>query len=100
MESNAKWVFAWSKTENRAVHISEVPNGNDCNCRCFCCKGDMQARQGNERVHHFKHINTEYENTCSAERCNETALHKIAKEILSENSAITLPDYSIKVGKF
>jgi len=79
-----KNIFAKDQLTGCIKNVSEVPNGNDCKCICIKCGGALQARHGDIRQHHFKHI--------SAIECNsETILHLIAKRILKEDSRFHLP---------
>ena len=91
-KQEVQYPFAYSKEENRIVHISEVKKGLACNCQCICCKGIMQARRGNDRAHHFSHIGAD----CNErEKATETALHEIAKDILKCNKFLNVPAYSL-----
>jgi hypothetical protein len=56
--------------------IDEVEQGLACNCECPECGSPLIARKGAVRVHHFAH---------QGESCTtgaETALHRMAKEIV------------------
>jgi hypothetical protein len=69
---------------NRAgtlVHVSDVPRGKACGCRCAACDHPMVARKGAIRVHHFAHV---HEVKCVG--AVETVLHGLAKENLTERS--------------
>lgn len=77
--------LAIDKATQQIVHVNDVPRGNSCNCCCIHCGRDLQARKGEERSHHFKHI--------TGIECNpETILHSLAKRILSQNDHIRLPE--------
>lgn len=72
------------KLTGAVLRIDKVPNGDACNCICIICGNDLQARQGNIREHHFKHI--------SGSECKpETILHKLAKRILLQHNLFNLP---------
>lgn len=80
-------VFAIAK-DGRAVHVDEVSNGALCACTCPACHSPLIAKNGGEeRAHHFAHDGRIEENSCS-----ETALHLAAKQILSDNKKVQLPD--------
>lgn len=49
--------FAKDIKTKQYVGIDEVPNGLACNCVCISCGMRLEARQGDEREHHFKHKN-------------------------------------------
>ncbi|ABY28513.1 hypothetical protein Mext_0085 [Methylorubrum extorquens PA1] len=71
------------------VHISEVPSGLACNCRCPNCGTPLVARRGEQLGHHFGHHNTKGERACAGGP--ETALHRFAKELLAAKLAFMLP---------
>lgn len=77
-------VFAKNKSTDTVVHVSEVLRGNACDCICIECGNGLQARKGNARRHHFKHIT-------GTECDGETILHKLAKKILVNNRQLALP---------
>jgi hypothetical protein len=83
--ANALNVFAEDKSTGNIVHVSEVLRGNACDCICIKCGNELQARKGEARRHHFKHIT-------DAECDGETILHKLAKKILSNNRQLALPN--------
>jgi hypothetical protein len=77
--------MAIHKPTGKIVTINEVTNGNACDCKCINCCLALQARQGEARRHHFKHI--------SGTECSlETILHKLAKQIFKEHSYTILPE--------
>lgn len=79
--------FARNKESGSIVHISEVQRGDACNCVCLECGRDLQARKGDKRQYHFKHI--------IGTECNgETTLHLLAKKILIGNRQLALPGQS------
>ena len=78
-------VFAEDKATGDVVHVSEVLRGNACDCICIECGYELQARKGDARRHHFKHIT-------GTECDGETILHKLAKKILSNNRQLALPN--------
>ena len=63
-------------SENRLVHVSDVPNGRACACDCPGCKAPLIARQGRIRVWHFAHDNP-------APEC-ESWLHATAKRLFAQ----------------
>lgn len=69
------------------VHVSEVSRGLDCGCICPHCLAALIARQGEIRVAHFAHQGGQ---PCYWAR--ETAIHLLAKEIISRHSALELPE--------
>lgn len=80
--------LTWAVGANgEMTHISEVENGLECKCTCPECDGVLIAKQGKIREHHFAHE--------SGEECRhavETALHRLAKEVLTDIPSIMLPD--------
>lgn len=51
-----KGKLTYALKEERLVHISEVENGLQCNCKCPSCKQLLIAKKGNVNDHHFAHI--------------------------------------------
>ena len=72
------------------VHVDEVPNGNECGCICPHCKSALCAKNGGDgerMIHHFAHL--------SGADCIgavESALHKMAKEIMLKSKCVYLPN--------
>ena len=71
-------------------HINEVESGFACNCFCPHCRSKLKAvnskPEGESKAHHFAHK--------SGSDCiwsDESSLHKLAKEVLSEEQKIMLP---------
>ena len=62
------------------VYIQDALRGAACNCFCPGCKQPLEARKGNERVHHFAHKN----NGINCEHGFQSALHYMAKDIFME----------------
>lgn len=76
------------------VHVDDVPNGEACGCTCPECDSKLIAKnKGQHNQHHFAHVGG---NDCV--RAVESALHLMAKEILSEGKKIMLPRYPLQVG--
>ena len=79
-------------TNGKLVHVDCVPRGLACKCFCPHCKSELVAKNGgNRKVHHFAHANG---SDCVG--AIESALHKMAKDILQEHKLIMLP--SVKQG--
>jgi hypothetical protein len=74
------------------VHISEVESGLKCNCICPDCKSPLVARKKEGKVTpHFAHHN----GNPDCKHALESALHRLAKDIIEEQKAIALPSYGI-----
>lgn len=85
---SAKFTLAIHAEDNKIKHISEVSNGDKCNCKCVKCHAKLTAvnNEKNKREHHFRHKNSD---------CNgapETALHLLAKQIIEENAEIRIDE--------
>lgn len=74
--------------KNELVYIDYVSNGLDCNCVCPACHGNLIAKQGDVKEHHFAHVNAD------CKHGYETSLHLLAKEIFSEKNPIRVPRYA------
>lgn len=85
----AEITFGKDKITGKVRHISEVISGNSCNCLCFKCNFELQARKGKKREHHFKHNNPD----CLISY--ESALHRAAIEILVQNNQLMIPDWGM-----
>lgn len=77
------------RPDGSIAHISEVPPGLACNCRCPACGTPLVARRGEQLGHHFGHHGTTGESPCAGGP--ETALHRFAKELLATKLALILP---------
>lgn len=76
--------------ENKILHISEVARGRACNCTCPECGDELIARKGVKNEFHFAHYNG-----IECENAPETAIHKLAKEIIGTNTEIYLNSETI-----
>ncbi|MFZ3583139.1 hypothetical protein ACOI1H_13345 [Loktanella sp. DJP18] len=77
-------------TDGTLWHISEVKRGDDA-LICPDCGGILVARLRDElRVAHFAH-----KAMAECRSAGETALHRLAKEIIQEGGAILLPAYCV-----
>ena len=75
------------------VEVSEVERGLACGCVCPQCKRPLQANQGEQRIY-FSHDPSEKNINC--EGALETALHRMAKQILSDTQHAIFPEFTIK----
>lgn len=76
--------------DGRMVSPAEVPQGLACGCVCAGCNGRLIARHPTKgRVKHFAH----YQSVACA-GAYETALHKAAKQLISESDFILVPELS------
>lgn len=78
-----------------AVHIDKAINGLKCGCYCTVCDKDfvtVQGRSFNHREWHFRHEG-DRNNTSICPGGVETALHKLAKQIMVTSSSIVLPKF-------
>lgn len=71
-------------------HVNEVKTGKDCNCFCPQCGAKLIAinskPENESKAHHFAH-----ERGSDCKTSEESVLHKLAKEVLSEEKKIMLP---------
>lgn len=71
----------------KLIHVDCVSTGLACKCFCPHCKNKLIAKNGgNRKIHHFAHSNG---TDCVG--AIESALHKMAKDILQEHKLIMLP---------
>lgn len=71
---------------DKLVHIDDAEKGLACNCICPHCKTQLVAKKGNHNVKHFAH----YE-LADCNHGTETALHLMAKNIISQTRKIFVP---------
>ena len=90
----AKYSFGIDKTTGEELHVTEVGNGGDCNCRCPYCGKDFRSFQGGSNEWHFRHIDNEY---CSYGPEYEIHIH--AKRELKRLKRIMLPCISLPNGE-
>jgi len=92
-------IYGVRKENGKIVSINEIPetmSGLLCNCVCSHCGKELQACSLKEqyRRRYFRH-NTDSkasENSqCNPNEANETALHKLAKQIIEEEQKILVP---------
>jgi len=73
------------------AHIDSVPNGMGCGCICPHCKDKLLAKNGGTlNAHHFAH-----RDGADCVGAVESALHMLAKEVLSETLCLMLPNGEI-----
>lgn len=73
--------------DGRTVHVSDVPSGLRCDCRCPACDRPLVAKKGSKQLHHFAH----YSKTVSCSYAAETNAHFWAKEVLERERRLTIP---------
>lgn len=101
MEQNheTKIYFAIRKETNQLVHISEMiekDRGMACECVCANCGRPLVAKLGHGgKIRHFAHLADKSVVECSADKANESALHKMAKELICKSTYIWLPELTI-----
>ncbi len=77
----------------KVVHVSEVLSGLACNCQCPACGKSLIAKKGKHLAHHFAH-----DALASCNSAPETALHRLAKQIIEEQLCIQLPEVKVLFG--
>jgi hypothetical protein len=82
------------RADGSLAHISEVPSGLACRCRCPQCGAPLIARKGEQLGHHFGHHGAADERGCQGGP--ETALHRFAKELLASGLALVLPPLQLE----
>lgn len=71
------------------MFIDDVDRGLKCNCKCIECGEDMIANHGEINQHYFDHAN----GNVFCKGGQETALHQFAKQIIVDNSQISIPKF-------
>lgn len=78
--------------DGRMAHISTVLSGAACDCVCPACRAPLVAKKGPEKAHHFSHAS---KTSCSS--APESALHRVAKEIISDELRLFLPELKVSL---
>ena len=73
-------------SNERLVHVNDVPSGLACDCTCPECGALLIARKGKKNQHHFAHANGA---DCAGARM--TALHMLAQQIIQDERKIRTP---------
>ena len=95
-------IYGIRNTDGKIISIDEVPDGMSgslCDCICASCGSDLLACSLNGKVRrYFRHKglteSLEVEGlrgNCAPIQANESALHRMAKQILCEERKITVP---------
>jgi len=89
---NPKLLIGLHRLKNDIVYIDEVENGESCNCVCLGCNDNLIAKNNLKNInrHHFAH------KTKDCGYSNESALHKLAKQLLRKQNFIVLPPLTSK----
>ena len=78
--------------DGRMVSIADVPSGKACGMVCPGCRAPLSAKKGAVIAHHFAH---EANGVCSV--AYETMVHKLAKQIISDEGRVHLPKLEVEV---
>ena len=76
------------KKTGKTISVQDVGKGLQCDCICPECKQQFVAAQGQKNEWHFRHYK---ETDCKGGQ--ETALHRLAKDIIVCNVQLELLDY-------
>lgn len=91
---NPRGVVPYGLREGRLVFAGEVPHGKSCGCVCPACHGPLIARNvpspTRQRIYHFQHATVTPE--CGGGQ--EGAVHRMAKELLTQIPELLLPAFS------
>lgn len=79
-KKNESFKLGIDKETNLPKSIENVARGLKCNVKCSECGADFIAAKGEKNANHFRHS---VESDCKGGQ--ETALHKLAKEIICKN---------------
>lgn len=104
----AEIIYGIRTSDGKIISVDEVPqnmSGLTCGCICAYCKRPLQACSLNGKVRsYFRHHSENRSNNleeqtiyCNTNIANETALHKMAKQIIAQEKKIYLPCKNITV---
>ena len=89
MQTTTDVKLCFGMRDGHVVHISQLTaqeKGLRCNCTCSHCHQPLQAKMGTKRAHHFAH-----NSNCDIWAANQTAIHYLAEEIISNTHKVSLP---------
>lgn len=85
--------LAWGEEQGGSIrHISEVERGLACNCACPGCGAQLVAYKKG-KAPHFGHYRGK-----ACRIAHETAIHKLAKQVLERDRRIMVPAVEARVG--
>lgn len=104
----AEIIYGIRGIDGKIISVDEVPDnkpGLACDCVCASCGKDLQACSLKGKVHrYFRHNNDSRTGSkgnvdfnCNPHTANETALHQMAKQIISEEKKIFVPRKNISL---
>lgn len=73
--------------DGKLINVSDVVSGLKCGCVCAGCGGQLVAKKGNIKIHHFAHLNAD------CQTGQESALHLLAKDLFCKLKYFRLPVY-------
>jgi hypothetical protein len=80
---------------DRMVSIEDVASGLACGAKCAGCGARLVAKKGDVLRHHFAH---ESDQECAG--AHETAVHRLAKQIVADAGGIMLPDLVVSYAQY
>ena len=80
----------FGERNGKMLTVDKVTSGKACDCVCSHCKQPLIARKGKIMVHHFAHAPGS--SACPAGM--QTAVHRMAIQLIAEEATIQLPDYT------
>ncbi len=95
MDKQLKTPIAYSEKLKRLVLIADIDkeqNGLACNCTCPECGSPLVAKfyEKLDRANHFAHFNS-----IATQKCNETALHLMGKQLIAQMNFIKIKSYAV-----
>lgn len=82
----------FGERDGRLYPPGNVERGLRCRCVCPECGADLVAKRSPRGLPFFAH-----HNRSECRRGYETALHRMAKQIIADAKAVTLPEHSVRV---
>ena len=87
-------LLSWGqRADGTMAHIGEVERGLKCGCVCPGCDARLAAVKGALKEHHFRHYHA-----VPCKQAYESALHKLAKDMLDERRELLLPEVRARIG--
>lgn len=85
LSNKTKIPYAFSINLNRLIGVDEVERGLACNCICPSCNMKLEARQGDNNIHHFSHYDKA---KVDCQYSFWVSIRDLAKQILEESKNI------------
>jgi hypothetical protein len=88
-------LLTYALKDSVLTHVLDVPNGKECGCLCPKCLEPLVAKANIKTEKYKKEPHFAHSSGSDCPGAYESALHLLAKKVLSETKQIQLPDFHI-----